>query len=802
MKTTVASLFGLFALTVALPAQTKTPDPRDAARAALRDGVPQAAIAPLKESIRQEQGDRADLVRLLARLQLAAGRPDEALVTLDDSGQQGVAEWTVLRAAALAAQGGKPAAAALLVPLAAESSEAALLLARILAEEGETARARTILAQAPAEPDGDPQRARLLLELALTVEDYAQTAALLGEYSKSGILPQAELQTAEGRMLLAGGKGAEAASAFSAALGAKDLSPVVRDNARLGLARAAALSGDTAQARKILREALAAGMTVAALRPAMEEWITLTKASGADPSGDLRSWASKKEEPRGVEATLQLARLDLDTKGTETALASLQELLALPELDPTARKRATLMVAEAKITAGQPAEALDLLDPDDVEAPYEILMLRGRAHAAAGSQPNANRDFTAAARAAKTATEKSAAAVNAFITALAARDLPLAREAWKALRTAAPQDPRLLEWSFLLAAAEARGGSIDDLSALVRRSPSTDYAFQAKLALAEWRLARGESEAAKRILKTAQPEAVTPAQEAALQAAAIFAADNDGSKARGELVSACGDFLSKYPESPRATDVTFKLAELHSRGGDHAAAETVLSRLMEQLPPGEQSALAKFLAAQAASRSMSEAAAGRALVWLNELAQGQTAMRHRARFEQASLLLRQRKFADALVVQDSILASDPPPEVRHAARMERGDILFALGATDPAKLDEAVAAYAELASDAVVPADWRDQAACKQAAALARRGQTEKALAIYREILDRSTTEGSDQFWFIKAGLEAARLLEDQKDWGAAVAIYDRMASTSGAQREELEQRARKLRLEHFIWEN
>ena len=242
-------------------------------------------------------------------------------------------------------------------------------------------------------------------------------------------------------------------------------------------------------------------------------------------------------------------------------------------------------------------------------------------------------------------------------------------------------------------------------------------------------------------------------------------------------------------------------ARLAFARGDHAAAETILAQLVEK-PDADASALAKFLAAQSAARSMSEAAADRALVWFNELAQGQSELRHRARFEQASLLLRQRKFTDALALQDSILASEPPDEVRHAARMERGDILFALGATEPGKLDEAAAAYAELASDEAVPADWRDQAACKRAAALARRGQAEKALALYREILDRPPSQGSDQFWFLKAGLEAARLLEEQKDWSAAVAIYDRMASASGAQREELEQRARKLRLEHFIWEN
>jgi TolA-binding protein len=791
----------LFVLPLGLLAQPATTEVRAAAETALRNGVPQGAIAPLKEAIRKGSGSRTELSRLLARLQLAAGQPGEALTTLGASGEQGNSEWKTLRAAALAAEGGKAAAIKLLEPLASGDPEAALLLARIFAESGDPARAREILGQTPTNSPDDPQRARLLLELSLSMHDHAQAAALLREYAARSLLPPPELKTAEGRLLLGQKKGAEAMTAFNAALQTPDIPPGLRDNARLGLARAAVLSGDNAMARGILRDSLAAGMTPFALRPAMEEWIALEKAAGSDPSGDLRSWSTKKDEPRGVEATLQLARLDLDMKGTEAALASLQELLALPELDAAVRERAALMVAEAKIAAGQPAEALTMLESADKERDYDTEMLLGRAHAAAGSNRRAYEAFNAAAGNAGTSAEKSAAAANAFITALSTEDLALARQAERKLREIAPDDPRLLQWSFLLAAAEARKGQIDDLSVLARRAPSTDYAFQAKLALAEWRLARGEAEAAQRILKTAEPEAVTPPRAAALEAAEIFTTDNAGSKARGELIASCEEFLAKYPDAPEATDVAFKLAELHSRGGDHAAAETILAQLAER-PDAKSSALAKFLAAQAAARSMSEAAADRALVWFNDLAQGESELRHRARFEQASLLLRQRKFADALALQDSILASDPPDEVRHAARMERGDILFALGATEPGKLDEAAAAYAELASDEAVPADWRDQAACKRAAALARRGQAEKALALYREILDRPPSQGSDQFWFLKAGLEAARLLEEQKDWSAAVAIYDRMASASGAQREELEQRARKLRLEHFIWEN
>jgi tetratricopeptide (TPR) repeat protein len=157
---------------------------------------------------------------------------------------------------------------------------------------------------------------------------------------------------------------------------------------------------------------------------------------------------------------------------------------------------------------------------------------------------------------------------------------------------------------------------------------------------------------------------------------------------------------------------------------------------------------------------MSAEGASRALAWFDEIAQSSSPLRHRARFEQASLLLRDRKFADALTLYDRILGSEPPPEVRHAALMEKADTLYALGSEDPAKFTEAAAVYAGLAGEPAAPADWRDQAACKRAAALAKAGQAEAALAAYREVLARPPGTGADPFWFYKAGLEAGRLLE------------------------------------------
>jgi len=796
------ALFIALIATWPLTAVGQSADVQAQAESALRNGVPQTAIAPLKEALRKGTGGRAAITLLLARLQLAAGSPEDALKTLDAGSNGGGEEWKVLRGAALAAQGGTSAAASLLEPLTPGNAEATLLLARLRAEQGDGQGALDLLSKVADRGTDNPQMLRLLLDLRLSSEDHETTARLLEKIEAEKLLPEAETATAKGRFLLSTGRPKEAAAAFEAALAKPDTAPPVRDNARLGLSRAAQAAGDNAKARAVLREALISGTTSAALRPTMEAWIAMEKAAGADPSGDLRSWSAEKDNKRGIEAALQLAQLDLEAKGTEAAAATLQAFLARKDLEPAQRSRAELLIAEAKTSGGQAKEALEMLESTEDADAYRTAMLRGRALAASGANRQAQETFAQAAKSARTKDERTAATANRFVTALATGDLALATPAWDALRETAPDHPRFLEWSLLMASAEAQQGRIDSLAALARRIPATDYSFQAKIALAEWRLARGEAEAAERILKTAEPEADVPQRAATLAAAAIFAADNAGSKTRGELVADCQAFLAQHATAPEAADVSFKLAELHARGGDHAAAETILATLSEKLTDGESSAMAKFLAAQAASRSMSDAAAGRALVWLNELAQGQSSLKHRARFEQASLLLRQKKFADALALHDATLAADPPADVRNAAQMERADILFAMGSTQPEKFDEAAAAYERIAADQTAPPDWRDQAACKRAAALTRRGQTEKALALYREILDRSATKGADQYWFLKAGMDAARLLEEQQDWAAAVAVYDRLASASGARREELEQRARRLRLEHFIWEN
>lgn len=799
---------GLLFVATDKEALAQEPSPTEKAEASLRSGVPQAALAPLEEALSQASGpEKNTLGLLLARAQLAAGQPVKALTTLDHPGYQGSAEAVLLRATALASQGKLKEAVALASPQVRESPEAALLLARVLLEQGKSEEARHLLSPSEGPLPEDPHSLRLLLDLQFAEGDPKSTEELITAAKEGDLLPQSELAVALGRLRLSQNKPSEASEIFRDVLTADDLPSPVRENASNGLARALIALGVDELARDILRQSIARTPNAFTMRPTMEQWLSLETQLGGDPSQQLQGWAAELGSLRSVEAKLQLAQFNLKRKRPEEAMTLLYTLAADPSFGPEANLRSQLLLAEAHIATGESGVALELLQeiPVDDKGPasnYRVADLQGRALAATGAHRTAYDAFAKARNSARTQEETAAAAINGLLSALAVNDLDLARKSYELFRQATPSHPDLIRWSFLLAAAEARKNKIDGLVGLARRSPSVQYAFQAKLALAEWRLQRGEAAAAERILRTARDQAETEPQAASIAAAEIFAADNAGSRTREELVAACQEFLATHPVALDVPDIAFKLAELHSRGGDYGAAETVLGGLSQSLTDPESAALAKFLAAKSASRSMSPDGAERALLWFGEIASGKSPLQHRARLEQASLLLRDQRLDDALILYDRILGSNPPSEVRNAALMEKGDTLLSLGVLEKAKFLEASTIYAILTADTSAPSDWRDQAAVKRAVSLARAGQPEAAMAAYREVLARPPGTEADRFWFYKAGLEAGQLLEEQEDWPAAIAIYDQMASMEGPQREDMVGKARRLRLEHFIWEN
>ena len=101
-----------------------------------------------------------------------------------------------------------------------------------------------------------------------------------------------------------------------------------------------------------------------------------------------------------------------------------------------------------------------------------------------------------------------------------------------------------------------------------------------------------------------------------------------------------------------------------------------------------------------------------------------------------------------------------------------------------------------------VPAAWRNQALYKKASALELLGRPSEALLAYYDVLGRSAAEEREYLWYYKAGFEAARMFEANKEWKSAIGVYEKMAALEGPRSVEARSRIKQLRLEHFIpWE-
>jgi hypothetical protein len=211
---------------------------------------------------------------------------------------------------------------------------------------------------------------------------------------------------------------------------------------------------------------------------------------------------------------------------------------------------------------------------------------------------------------------------------------------------------------------------------------------------------------------------------------------------------------------------------------------------------------AKFLAARAAAGSMQPEEIGLAIGLLEDVAKGKSGeLAEQARLEQA-MLQSTISPKDSLTILDALAASTKDPRLRLTARLKKAEVLYAMGAKEPARVSEAIHEWHELAADPnALPAE-RNEALTRAAAASEQAGDFDAALADYYAVLNAPRAAQPEYFWYYKAGFEAAKMLADRNRLKEAAAIYDKMAAAPGPRADDAKQRVKRLRLENFIWED
>lgn len=762
--------------------------------AALRDGFPRAVIPDLRALAARRDLSAPDRQRALARLAealLLAEKPEEVLALSTGNGPDSPA-LEFWKAQAFLATGQARRALegyrkVLEAPDGPFRDESLLGAARASASGGNTKGALEFFQRIPKDSSvaipGGLDHAALLLDLGQP-EEAGRVLDGLADVPP-GMQDRFTMLRARQRL-----KQNDAAGALLLVERISDSNPALAEGIVCLRAEALHQLARTGEAVSLIEDYLAARTGSAPRLAALETLERLRTEEGLPQSSLLRRLYSDEKNPaRAMDVAFFLAAAEEDAGSRAVAIEILRDL-ALKAPDHPMAPRARLLGAELLLNDQRHAEALDLL-AGTAEDPRAAL-LRGRVLAASLRLAEAEAEFVNAARDPDHALP---ATYNAALAALL-RGVPDADNPHAAALRANPgwsdAASRFALDSAVFAARErkpAAGPLLEDLKPLL---PA------ASLKLAEWKYLQVDLEGARKELAEF-PDASNQDDAAAL---AVFLADDGTERGRETAIELALSHRARFPDSPRKREIFFKLTDLYFQTGNFLGARGVLEELAASETDPAIVAGAWFLAGKASSRLATPEAREQAMLAYEEAARagGETAAR--ARFEQALLLAAEERSDEALVVLERVLESDPPAPLREAALIEKGEIFYSRGLKNPDSYTRAAEIWRSLADTPGVSPGRADEALAKAGLALEMAGRREEAIqTLYRVFIDSPAGQDGG-FWFYKAGFDAARMLEEDKAWKEAIAVYEKLAGSGGPRSAEAREKANRLRLANFLWED
>ena len=211
----------------------------------------------------------------------------------------------------------------------------------------------------------------------------------------------------------------------------------------------------------------------------------------------------------------------------------------------------------------------------------------------------------------------------------------------------------------------------------------------------------------------------------------------------------------------------------------------------------------------ATPRPISAARVATSAAWVRELWEEVAALEgglaFSARLQQAIAKRRQGKEAEAIQVIEALLAeADLTAETRWLLICEKAELHQLLGATDPKQLTVATEWLEAFLATEGLPYMWLARGGYLLAYCQRELGNKDAAIVTCYDVINATGYEVSNPSelqWFYRAGFLAVELLEQAQQWEGAARMAERMASTVGERATEAKDRATRIRLDHFLWE-
>ncbi len=262
--------------------------------------------------------------------------------------------------------------------------------------------------------------------------------------------------------------------------------------------------------------------------------------------------------------------------------------------------------------------------------------------------------------------------------------------------------------------------------------------------------------------------------------------------------------LKQYPNAPCADAIQLKLGELLYKNGSFNEALLVLQPFASQYPDSDLQRAALFLAGKAAEQCNTQSSLDTALTLFRQLAHTPGKLALSSELEIATLLLRSGKSCEAIASLNELLQRKLPSTIRLQALSTEADAWASLGESDPESLTKAREFCTRMLEMPNIHLYWKFKALSQRAQFAEKQGDMEAALHDYSTILqykpDPHSVDKRDWYWFYSAGFAALHILELRQDWQAALNLAVRLSKTTGPKAREAANKARRIKLEHFIW--
>jgi TolA-binding protein len=373
-------------------------------------------------------------------------------------------------------------------------------------------------------------------------------------------------------------------------------------------------------------------------------------------------------------------------------------------------------------------------------------------------------------------------------------------------------EKRFPKSSYLKAIALAEGqllagaGKTDDAKAVYQKAIATDGTGPDQEALlkdlADLQYQTNDLEGAlatyQKIVSQFPGDALAAAQRGVLVSYELKKLNED------QVEQALVQLAQKYNNAPGAPEAYFRLGEFYFNHQDYVRAQDAFQQLTVNYPNSADADSAYFYAGRAAFAHQDYAAARTLL----EKVPDSSPLKPDARLWEGRVLQQQLLFDQADTLYDAVLATEKTGPRFVEASLLKGQCLFELGATDPASYSLALAAFDQILKSKEGTIADRNEAAVRSAKCLEKMGRTDEAMALYLNVLygreagdDAASPMPPEFSWQIKAGWEAGRIREAQKDWRGAIEIYRRLEQIGGAHAQDFHDLINKLRRDNYIYE-